>query len=106
MKLANESKTTDVHMLRNRRKFLLQATAITASPLLATVRAILQKTYLEEESKPRQDSSLDQPTEKHSQTGEVHSSHLPQGPHQPQGQSEKDPQDNSRQNARHPEVPS
>ena len=80
--------------------------AITASPLLATVRAILQKTYLEEESKPRQDSSLDQPTEKHSQTGEVHSSHLPQGPHQPQGQSEKDPQDNSRQNARHPEVPS
>ena len=39
MKLANESKTTDVHMLRNRRQFLLQATAITASPLLANAEA-------------------------------------------------------------------
>ena len=39
MKLANESKTTDVHMLRNRRQFLLQATALGASPLLANAEA-------------------------------------------------------------------
>ena len=38
MKLANESKTTDIQMIRNRRQFLLQATAIGASPLLANAQ--------------------------------------------------------------------